>query len=119
VSYLCAGLYPEGRSDEWLLLPLLDRLIPELAALVLQDVPWIASPVAIDAPEHTGRRDERIAAAIREHWDQCTLFVVHADGAGDPDRAVREQIEPGLARARAEHADLAAAACVPVREIEA
>jgi hypothetical protein len=117
---LCAGLYAEGRSDYALLLPLLDQLIPVLAVEVLREVPRIAPSVAIDAPGHASRRrDGRIAAAIRDYWDQCTLFVVHADGAGDPERASREQIEPGLALARSEHADLASAACVPVREIEA
>jgi energy-coupling factor transporter ATP-binding protein EcfA2 len=75
---------------------------------------------AVDASSRTSRRREvRLAAAIREHWDQCTIFVVHADGAGDPERALREQVEPGLALARSDHGALAAAACVPVREIEA
>jgi hypothetical protein len=120
VTYLCAGLYAEGRTDYALLLPLLDQMIPVIAAEVLREVPTIAPSVGIDASSRTSRRREvRLAAAIREHWDQCTLFVVHADGAGDPERALREQVEPGLALARSDHGALAAAACVPVREIEA
>jgi Domain of unknown function (DUF4276) len=41
------------------------------------------------------------------------------DGAGNPAGARRSLIKPGLALARKRHPDLAAAACVPVREIEA
>jgi hypothetical protein len=121
VSYLCAGLYAEGRTDYWLLLPLLDRLIPELAAALLPEVPIISPSVGIDAPRPTPRRrEDRIAAAVREwHWSPCNLIIIHADGAGDPDRAVRESVEPGLLLARAARPGLAAAACVPVREIEA
>jgi hypothetical protein len=121
VSYLCAGLYAEGRSDYALLLPLLDRLIPELAAEALPEVPDFAQSVGIDAPGRAPRRrDERIAAAVREwHWNPCNLIIVHADGAGDPERALRESVEPGLRLARSERPDLAAAACIPVREIEA
>lgn len=35
MSYLCAGLYAEGRTDYWLLLPLLDRLLPELSEAIV------------------------------------------------------------------------------------
>jgi len=121
VSYLCAGLYAEGRTDYWLLLPLLDRLLPELAAELLPEVPIISPSVGIDAPRPPPRRrEDRIAAAVREwHWNPCNLIVVHADGAGDPERAVRESVEPGILLARSERPGLAAAACVPVREIEA
>lgn len=120
MTYLCAGLYAEGPTDYALLLPLLDQIIPALAAEVLREVPIIAPSVGIDVLSWTSRRREaRIAASIREYWDPCTLFVVHADGAGDPARALHEQVEPGLALARSEHGDLVAAACIPVREIEA
>ncbi|WP_437711789.1 hypothetical protein WMF45_41345 [Sorangium sp. So ce448] len=120
MTYLCAGLFAEGKTDYALLLPLLDQLIPALAAKVLPEVPMIGPSVGIDAPARTSRRrDVRIAASIRAYWDQCTLFVIHSDGSGDSERTQREQIEPGLELARTEFADLAAAACVPVREIEA
>jgi len=120
MTYLCAGLYAEGPTDYAFLLPLLDQLLPQIAVDVLREIPIIGPSVGIDAGAHgPARRDARIAAAVRAHWDQCTLFVIHADGSGDPDRARREQVEPGLGAARAEHPDLAAVACVPVREIEA
>lgn len=119
MSYLCAGLYAEGPTDYAFLLALLDQLVPRLAHAVLPTVPMIGESVGIDAPRRTARREERIAAAIDAAWEQCTLFIVHADGGGDPDRASREQVRPGIELARKSHADLAAAACVPVREIEA
>jgi hypothetical protein len=120
VTYLCAGLYAEGPTDYAFLLPLLDQLLPQIAVEALPEIPIIGPSVGIDAgPRAPARRDARIAAAIRAHWDQCTLFVIHADGAGDPHRALREQVEPGLSAVRTEHPDLAAVACVPVREIEA
>jgi hypothetical protein len=109
-------------SDYRFLFGLLDRLLEELGASALQGRRFdSARPVGIDAPvgARKRRRDERIAAAIDASWDECTLFVVHGDGAGDPEGARRSAIEPGLALARTRHPDLAAAACVPVREIEA
>lgn len=119
--YLCVGIFAEGPSDYRFLFGLLDRLLGTIGAEVLQGRFNSAQPVGIDAPARfrKKRREERIAAAIDASWDECTLFVVHGDGAGDPQGAKRGLIEPGLALARTRHPDLAAAACVPVREIEA
>lgn len=81
----------------------------------------VAPCVGIDAPGQPDLpRAERIARAVCDHWQQCTLFVIHADGAGDAERARAERVEPGLAAARsAAPGLLAAAGCVPVRETEA
>lgn len=119
--YLRAGLFAEGPTDYQFLQGLIDQLVEDLAATVFSGDFQTAPTLGIDAPRSLrGRsREERIAAAIRASWDECTLFVVHGDGAGDPDGARRMQIEPGIARARIAHGDLAAAACVPVRETEA
>lgn len=120
--YLRAGLYAEGPTDYAFLGPLLDRLIDELAASSLAGQYEFRDCLGIDAPEHAGSgRAARIAAAVDAHWDECTLFVVHSDGAGDPERARREQIDPGIAAARTRRAGrpVTAVACVPVREIEA
>lgn len=120
MRYLCAGIYAEGPTDYAYLLPLLDQLLPSLTHAELSIVPTVGDSVGIDAPEQRrARRAERIAAAVDAFWGQCTLFVIHADGGGDPERALREQVEPGIALSRAMHPDLAVAACVPVREIEA
>ncbi len=120
MSYLCAGLYAEGPTDYAFLLPLIDQLLPRLASALLPGVPIIADTIGIDAPGRPpAKRAERIAAAIDSHWRQCTIFVIHADGQGDPARAAEEQIDPAIALATSAHAELAVAACVPVREIEA
>lgn len=120
--YLRAGLYAEGPTDYAFLPPLLDRLMDELAASLFAGQYELGECLGIDAPHGVpADRADRIAAAIDEHWERCTLFVVHSDGAGDPDKARREQVAPGIDAARARHADrlVAAAACIPVREVEA
>jgi hypothetical protein len=119
--YLRAGLFAEGPTDYQFLQGLIDQLIDEISADLLAGGFEAASTLGIDAPRsmRTRSREDRIAAAIDANWNECTLFVVHGDGAGDPEGARRTQLEPGLARARAVHSDLAAATCVPVRETEA
>lgn len=119
--YICAGLFAEGKTDYSFLLGLLDQLLPEIASTLLGAIADVAPSIGVDAPRTTksGRRDQRIASAIDGSWSECTLFVVHSDGGGDPDHARSTQVDPGLGLARAKHPDLAAAACVPVREIEA
>lgn len=120
MSYLRAGIFAEGPTDYAFLRPLLDRLLPDLAPAAMSRVPVIGDSIGIDAPGRPpARRGERIASAIDAFWDECTLFVIHGDGEGDPDRARRERIDPGMAATRARHPDAAIAACVPVREIEA
>lgn len=119
--YLCAGLFAEGRTDYELLLPLLARLLDEIGARVCPGAYDVAPSVGMDvhAAPHEPRA-ERIARAIHHYWDQCTLFVVHADSDGDADQARAERVQPGLLRA-AETAPglVGAAACIPVRETEA
>ncbi len=119
--YLCAGLFAEGRTDYRFLLGLLDQLLPEIASALFGASSEVAPSIGVDAPstKKAARRDQRIASAIDATWNECTLFVVHSDGGGEPEHARSTQIEPGLRIARAQHPDLAAAACVPVREIEA
>lgn len=119
--YLCAGLYAEGRSDYELLLPLTTRVLDDIAARLCPGAYEVAATVGIDTPaDPNEQRAARIARAVVEYWDQCTLFVVHADSDGDPERARAERAEPGLQRAReAAPAALTGATCVPVRETEA
>jgi hypothetical protein len=56
---------------------------------------------------------------IAAHWAECTLLIIHADGAGDPDEARRNCVTPGIEAARSKIPDIVTAACIPVREIEA
>jgi hypothetical protein len=120
--YLRAGLFAEGRSDYEFLCRLLDRLLDALAAPLFPGKCDIGETRGIDAPLSVkGKRADRIAAAISENADLCELFVIHADGGGDPDEVRRSCVEPGVAAARAAQPDreVIAAACIPVREIEA
>ena len=120
--YIRAGLFAEGPTDYEILLPLLDRLLDQLAAQLFPGAYEVAPATGIDAPRGTeGGRAEKIAAAIHETWDECTLFVIHADGAGNPAEARRNCVEPGIAAALAARPErpVVAAACIPVREIEA
>jgi hypothetical protein len=121
--YLRAGLYAEGPTDYQFLRPLLDRLMDELAASSYAGQYELGECLAIDAPAGSSyaNRADRIAAAVQAHREECTLVVIHSDGAGDPERARREQVTPGIDAARVRCVDrpVALAACIPVREIEA
>ncbi|WP_437307596.1 hypothetical protein [Sorangium sp. So ce388] len=120
--YIRAGLFAEGRTDYEFLCPLLGRLLDDLAAELFPGNHMIGESVGIDAPRGTtGGRAQKIAAAIHERWDECTLFVIHADGAGDPAEVRRRQVDPGMMAARALRKDreIVAVACIPVREMEA
>lgn len=116
--YVQVGLYAEGRSDYDLLLPLIGRLLPEL--VVGRSFADLPDPMPIDAHGTSGGRATRIAAAIEQHWNVCTLFVIHADADGDQAAARVERVRPGLEEAgRRLGKEVPAAACVPVRELEA
>lgn len=118
--YLRAGLYAEGPSDYHFLLPLLDRLLSSLALSLFPGACDVEESLGIDAPHPAqGERAERIAAAIADRWAECTLFVIHADGAGDPRSARENCIDSGIAAARRVSPSVVAVPCVPVRETEA
>ncbi|AGP34058.1 hypothetical protein BE04_18405 [Sorangium cellulosum] len=118
--YLRVGLYAEGKSDYHFLLPLLNRLLPPLAASRFPGACEVADSLGIDAPQPAPEeRAERIAAAIADRWEECTLFVIHADGAGDPESARRSCIDPGIEAARRTYPNVVTVPCVPVHETEA
>lgn len=119
--YLCAGVYAEGPTDERFLCKLVDRLLQQIAHDVCPGQFELGDTRAIREPKALRRHDRatRIAAAIEHAWEPCTLFVIHADADGDSDKALQERVLPGVERARQSHADLAAAACIPVWTTEA
>ncbi len=69
----------------------------------------------------SGGRAEKIHRAVVNYIDYCDLFILHADGAGDPEDARRTQINPGaeLARSAIPNSHFHLVACIPVREVEA
>ncbi len=121
VVYLRAGLYAEGPSDYHFLLPLLDRMLREIAAQLFPGANEIEDTRALDSDGDEKRRAERIAAAVRDNEDLIDLLIIHADGDSDPDAAWRERVDPGIEAARAAipGKPLPAIGCVPVRELEA
>ncbi len=119
--YISVGLYAEGRTDYDFLLPLIDRLLDESSAKLFLGAYELANTRGIDASTKQAGRAERIRAAIAENIDYCDIFIVHADGGGDPERARKTQINPAIELTRAVSSDRAIywASCIPVREIEA
>jgi hypothetical protein len=118
--YLCAALYAEGTSDYEFLSPLINRLLDGVGHELFPGKVDVAETIGIDAPRpYPSKRDERIAAAVAEHWGAFTLLVIHADGAGDPDEARDRCVTPGIALSRQAFPDLVTVPCVPVRELEA
>jgi hypothetical protein len=121
VIYIRAGVYAEGPTDYEFLLPLLDRLLDSLASSLFPGAYEVGPTCGIDASPGPGGRAQRISEAVHDSWETCTLFVIHTDGAGDPEGALKNSVEPGVEAARSARPErpVVAAACVPVREIEA
>jgi hypothetical protein len=119
--YVRAGLYAEGPTDYYFLLPLLNRMLRDTAARLFPGANEIEDSRAIDSTGAEKKRADRIAAAIRENEDLIDLLVIHADGSGNPDEARRERVEPGIeaARTAVPGKPVPAIACIPVRELEA
>jgi hypothetical protein len=118
--YIKAGLYAEGPSDYRFLMPVITRLLQEIAPAALLSLPEIADTIGIDAPAPAPQhRADRIAAAVHDYWGDCTLFVVHGDANGDHVRALNERVLPGIAQVLSQHADAAIVPCMPVRAVEA
>jgi hypothetical protein len=121
MMYLRAGLYAEGPTDYDFLVPLLNRMLRNIAAELYPGANEVEDTRAIDTSSEERKRVDRIAAAVRENEDLIDLLVIHADGDGNPEAALRERVEPGIEAARTAipGKPLPAIACVPVREIEA
>lgn len=121
MTWIAPALYAEGPTDYRFLRALLDTLLPVIAEAALPEIPTVGQTITIDAPAPApNSRAERIVAAIAASYpDECNLFIVHADGDSDPEGAKRERVNPGFELARSRWPDIALAACVPVREIEA
>jgi hypothetical protein len=119
VIYLRAGLFAEGPTDYDFLIPLINRLLPEIAAREFPGNNEVEDTLALDGPGKD--RPERISAALRAHEDEINLLIIHSDGDGDPVAAYRNKVEPGIVAARQAipGKPVPAIGCVPVREIEA
>jgi hypothetical protein len=121
MMYLRVGLYAEGPTDYYFLMPLLNRMLRDIAAECFPGASEVEDTRAVDSSGEERKRVDRIAMAVREHEDLIDLLVIHADGGGDPEAALRERVEPGIEAARTAipGKPVPVIACVPVREIEA
>lgn len=118
--YLRAGLYAEGPTDYYFFTPLLERLLWEVGNRVLPGAIEVAEPLPLDAPVGTPKgREVAIPAAIAASWEECSLYIIHTDGAGDPEAMRRNCCDPAIAATRAMLPTAVLVSCVPVRETEA
>jgi hypothetical protein len=118
--WLGLALYAEGPSDHRFLDELLRRTVEHLlidAGHAVDLSPVQRLPVTTGESE----RATRIAAGAEGLQGAFHLLFIHADGAGDPERARCERVQPGIdaMHDRLGSAGRCGVAVVPVRETEA
>lgn len=117
MSYLVPAYFRdvEGRSD-W---PFLEPVCRRLLEWLLRDA---RQPIEIQRPALAigvgGREIGAQQALARQHSREFHIAFLHADGAGDPDRARRERIAP-VAGVLPPDANARIVGVVPVHETEA
>lgn len=122
MHYLGLALYAEGPTDYHFLRPLLQRLCEDICTRNARGMVDISEVLALNHPAcaNAEPRENRILAAARAARGAWNILFVHADGAGHPERARSEQVEPAFAALKR---DFSAAefgvAVIPVRETEA
>jgi len=122
MRYLGLSLYAEGSTDYRFLSPLLTRVVEDLL-LESADSALDIGPM-IELREPAAFRNEiratKILEAARTTVGGFHILFVHADADGDPERARREQANPGIGRFLGEFSEgYAGVAVVPIREMEA
>jgi len=122
VQYLGLALYAEGPTDYYFLRPLLQRLCEDLCAREAIGPVDVSEVLSLDHPDEVDAapREQRILAAAKLAQNSWTILFVHADGANDPKRIRKEQVEPSLELLRDSFKDDGVpVAVVPIRETEA
>ncbi|AGX88750.1 DUF4276 family protein [Candidatus Symbiobacter mobilis] len=122
MQYLSLALYAEGPTDYYFLRALLQRLCEDLCMREACTPVDVSEVLALNHPKGTEgeSREQRILAAAKLAQGAWRILFIHADGANDPPRARREQVEPGLALLRqCVTQDGVGVAVVPIRETEA
>lgn len=114
---LNVGVYAEGPTDHEFLTPLIQRLAVSLIEDKGHHAIDVAEPISFPGrPSSDVFRD-----AMIEHVDACHLVVVHTDGAGQPENARADRIDPWFESVRDLFDDRrrSLVAAVPVKETEA
>ena len=122
MRYLGLALFAEGITDHHFLAPILRRLTTDLCMQLANDMVEIGEILELHSPARYRDRDRetRILEAARAARGAYAVLFIHTDGAGDPDSARRERVEPAAQRIANELAQQErTVAVVPVRETEA
>src|SRR5215831_18317209 len=123
MRYLGLALFAEGITDHRLLAPILRRATEDLCNQFADDRIEIGEVLELHSPAQYRDRDRatRILEAAREARGAYSVLFIHTDGAGNPDSARRERVEPAVRRIAdglmQQHEWTVAV--VPVRETEA
>jgi hypothetical protein len=104
--YLAMALHAEGPTDHAFLEPVIRRT---LYACIHRLNPNSSIEIApfVELPPRP-RENEAIVSAVRHALDGISLFFLHTDGKGQPERARVQRVEPVFASLRA---------CVPVERL--
>jgi hypothetical protein len=123
MAYLGLALFAEGPTDHRFLKPFLRRLCENLCLNYAKTIVEIGDVLEIHTPARVKdeKRETRILEAAKDALYAWHILFVHTDGAGDPDRALSERIEPAIQRIFDEMGGekRRGVAVVPVRETEA
>lgn len=122
MRYLGLALFAEGPTDYYFLRPLLQRLCEDICASEAQFPVEVSEVLALDDPKSEDRmpRAERIAQSAVMAKGAWSVLFIHTDGAGDPDKARAQLIQPGLERVHGlMEGKSVGVGVVPIRETEA
>lgn len=116
------ALYAEGPTDYYFLRPLLLRVCEDICLREARTNVDVSEVLALDHPPalDDARREDRITEAARLALGAWNVLFIHADGASNPARMLREQVDPALQKLGARFGRATAGVpVVPVRETEA
>ncbi len=123
MAYLGLALFAEGPTDHRFLRPLLRRMCENVCVNYAKTNVEIGDILDIHTPARVKdeKRDIRVLEAAKDALHAWHILFVHTDGAGNPDRALAERIEPAIRRIIDEMGGdkRRGVAVVPVRETEA
>jgi hypothetical protein len=122
VRYLGLALFAEGPTDYRFLSPVLQRATVDLCRGAREEIEvGGVLPLEIPSAVHAADPITRVLEAARAADGEFDVLFLHRDGAGDPDGARAQWIEPAAERIAAELTAYRkeTVAVVPVRKMEA
>lgn len=123
MRYLGMALFAEGPTDYRFLPPLLRRTTENLCLQRARTTVEVGEILPLYSPEKYRDADlsTQILSAAREAQGAFDILFIHTDGAGDPDAAYAQRVQPAAERitAELEAQQQRTIGVVPVREMEA